>query len=310
MAVTVMENGLDKLISDLDSIGAEYSVDLPLAPRTSFHIGGNADLGVFPQNTDEAVAVLRAADAYGVRHMVLGNGSNVLFDDAGYRGAVIFTKKMRGINADGECITADAGAPLGAAAVAARDAGLSGLEFSYGIPGSVGGAICMNAGAYGGEMADVVASVTLYDRENGEVVTVDNAGMHFGYRKSIVGDRFVVLSASMRLPRGDKNMISEKMNELMRRRTEKQPLNYPSAGSVFKRSAPDVYVGKMIEESGLKGHTVGGAQVSLKHAGFIVNRGGATARDVNELIKYIQNKISEKYGIELECEIRRIPERS
>lgn len=306
-----MEAALEKYISRLGEANIEYECGLPLAPRTSFHIGGAADVGVFPAAADEIVAAIKEASTCGMRYMMLGNGSNILFDDAGYRGAVIFTKKLRNIVVRGERITADAGAPLGAVAVAARDAGLSGLEFSYGIPGSIGGALCMNAGAYGGEMSDVTESVTLYDTEEDRVIDLDGVNMGFGYRKSIVGCsvRYIVLRAVFHLAPGDKSTISEKMNELMQRRMDKQPLNYPSAGSVFKRSAPDIYVGKMIEESGLKGYMVGGAQVSEKHAGFIVNRGGATARDVNELIAHIQNTISEKYGVDLECEIRRIPER-
>ncbi len=169
----------------------------------------------------------------------------------------------------------------------------------------------MNAGAYGGELADVVKKVTLYDAYRDEVVVLAKDEMHFSYRNSIVGngERYTVLSAELQLEVGDISNISEKMNDIMRRRVEKQPLNYPSAGSVFKRSAPDVYVGKMIEECGLKGYSVGNAQVSEKHAGFIINRGGATARDVSRLIEYIQNTIMKKYGIKLECEIRRVPER-
>lgn len=306
-----MENSLERYISFLDAAGIVYERSVPMSARTSFRIGGPADLCVSPESVDAAVEAIKNADLCGVLTMILGNGSNVLFDDAGFRGAVIFTKKLRDVAVCGTHLTAGAGAPLGSVAVAARDAGLTGLEFAYGIPGTLGGALCMNAGAYGGEMADVTESVVLYDRERGCTVTLSGSEMDFGYRKSIVGDgsRYVVLGARLALSVGDKNMISEKMNELMRRRNEKQPLNYPSAGSVFKRSAPDVYVGKMIEESGLMGYSIGGAQVSEKHAGFIINRGNATSADVNALIAYIQNKITEKYGIDLECEIRRIPER-
>ena len=242
--------------------------------------------------------------------MVAGNGSNLLFDDAGYRGAVIFTKKICDISVSGTVISAGAGASLLALASVARKNGLSGIEFAYGIPGSCGGAVCMNAGAYGGELADVVKTVTLYDSECDDIVKFENKNMCFSYRKSIVGngERYTVLSVDLQLEAADVNAISEKMNEFMRRRVEKQPLNYPSAGSVFKRSAPDVYVGKMIEESGLKGYSVGGAEVSKKHAGFIVNVGSATAGDILELIARVQRAVLEKDGVALETEVRVVGE--
>ncbi len=306
-----MEAFYNEYISFLDANGIAHECNTSLAEHSSFRIGGNVDIAVYPETSEQAVKAIRAAKKIELRYMVVGNGSNLLFDDAGFRGAIIFTKKMRNISTEGSVLRAESGASLLSAAVAAKNAGLGGFEFAYGIPGSCGGAVCMNAGAYGGELADVVKKVTLYDAYRDEVVVLAKDEMHFSYRNSIVGngERYTVLSAELQLEVGDISNISEKMNDIMRRRVEKQPLNYPSAGSVFKRSAPDVYVGKMIEECGLKGYSVGNAQVSEKHAGFIINRGGATARDVSRLIEYIQNTIMKKYGIKLECEIRRVPER-
>lgn len=300
----------DNYAAELASLGIETRCNEPLSLHSSFKIGGTADIGVFPKTEDELCAVLRAANACGIRKMVLGNGSNVLFDDKGYRGAIIFTRMLRTRSVVGNILTASAGATLMSVATDARNAGLGGLEFVYGIPGSVGGAVCMNAGAYGGEISDVIESVTLYDATNEKIVTLTSSEMLFGYRKSIVanGERYTVISARFKLTPCDKSKISEKMTDYMSRRAEKQPLRYPSAGSVFKRSAPTVYTGKLIEDSGLKGYTIGGAQVSQKHAGFIINIGGATSADVNALIEHIKKVVFNNYGIELQCEIRRIPE--
>lgn len=303
------ENNLSAYAEKLAGLGIELKIAEPLSAHSSFKIGGAADIGVFPKTAGELVAALHTAAELSVRRLVLGNGSNVLFDDAGFRGAVIFTKKLRGKSIEGDILTASAGATLLSVAIEARNAGLGGLEFAYGIPGSVGGAVCMNAGAYGGEMADVIESVTLYDAIEDTTVTLPASEMRFGYRKSIVmdGERYTVISARFKLTQCDQSKISEKMNDYMSRRVEKQPLEYPSAGSVFKRSAPTVYTGKLIEDSGLKGYRIGGAQVSEKHAGFIINVGGATSADVNALIAHIQRVIFENYGISLQCEVCRIP---
>ena len=175
-------------IALLDTAGIEYTRDVPLAPRTTLRIGGNADVGVFPDSEKQIAEAIRDAKKCGARYMVLGNGSNVLFDDAGFRGAVIFTKKLRGVSVDATTLCAGAGASLLAVTTAARDAGLSGLEFAYGIPGSCGGAVCMNAGAYGGDMASVVAEVAVYDSEKDRICRLDASEMRFAYRKSIVGN--------------------------------------------------------------------------------------------------------------------------
>ena len=215
---------------------------------------------------------------------------------------------MSRITVDGNRITAGAGASVTALATTAKNASLTGLEFSYGIPGSVGGAVVMNAGAYGGEMSGVFESCEIFDTEKLELCVFSAAQMDYSYRHSIFTENknLICLSATFALKEGNKEEIEAVMRDLMGRRISKQPLDYPSAGSVFKRPAPDIFVGKLIEDSGLKGYTIGGAQVSEKHAGFIINVGGATARDVLDLVEHIRTVIRKNYGVELECEVRRV----
>lgn len=275
----------------------------PLCRHTTFRIGGAAELFLIPNNETALIAAIGFAKDAGVRHMVIGNGSNLLFDDEGYHGAVISTSGLCDIRIEENTITAGAGAQLINVCKAARDAGLSGLEFAYGIPGSVGGAVYMNAGAYGGEMSGVVESSTYLEQSELTVHTLSASEHNYGYRDSSYkhSDR-IILSASFSLKPGDSQEIGRSMTDYMSRRIDKQPLEYPSAGSVFKR-CPGHYTGQMIEESGLKGYSVGGAQISEKHAGFIVNRGNATAADVLSLVEFIQKTIKERYGCELECEV-------
>ena len=294
----------------LSDKGISFEKDAPLSARTSFKIGGNADIAVFPETESqllEAVAALRGAD---VRFMLIGNGTNLLFSDKGYRGAVIITKKMRKISVDGNILSVLCGDSFTEAAVAAKDASLTGLEFAYGIPGSCGGAVCMNAGAYGGEVSGVLLDMRVLDTASGEVFTVSKADADFSYRHSVIRDfpNYAVISARFALRHGDKNEINAYMQDIMGRRRDKQPLEYPSAGSVFKRPAPDMYVGKMLESLGLKGLTIGGAQVSQKHAGFIINVGGATAADVLALVEHIKKSVLSAYSVELECEICAVSE--
>lgn len=294
----------------LSDKGISFEKDAPLSMRTSFKIGGNADVAVFPETESqllEAVAALRGAD---MRFMLIGNGTNLLFSDKGYRGAVIITKKMRKISVDGNILSVLCGDSFTEAAVAAKDASLTGLEFAYGIPGSCGGAVCMNAGAYGGEVSGVLLDMRVLDTASGEVFTVSKADADFSYRHSIIRDfpNYAVISARFALRHGDKNEINAYMQDIMGRRRDKQPLEYPSAGSVFKRPAPDMYVGKMLENLGLKGFTIGGAQVSQKHAGFIINVGGATASDVLALVDHIKKAVLAAYSVELECEICAVSE--
>ena len=274
----------------------------PMSRHTSFRIGGPAALMALPRSREEAVAAVRAAAELEIEPFFMGNGSNLLVADRGTGRFLI--KTVPGLE---ECrnhrleLEADSGVSLARLAVFARDRGLAGLEFAHGIPGTLGGAITMNAGAYGGEMAQVVREVTCLNAEGG-VETVTQ--FDFGYRHSCFSDgRRLVLGAKLALERGEPESIRSRMEELSARRHEKQPLEYPSAGSMFKRPEGH-FAGALIEQCGLKGLTVGGAQVSEKHAGFVVNRGGATCRDVLELVEQVRARVLAQTGVELEMEVR------
>ncbi len=276
-----------------------------LAPHSTFRIGGEARLAAMPDTTEQIIDAVSAAKEAGLDFTVIGNGSNILFSDKGFDGLVIFTRNADSVVIKGNRVIADAGAPFTKLAVTVKNAGLTGLEFAYGIPGSVGGAVYMNAGAYNGEASQVVASSMAYDDLTGEVRMISREEHNFGYRTSVYSqnrDRLTVLSAEFELKEGDSAAIWETMQDLMRRRREKQPLEYPNAGSVFKRPQ-GYFVGKLITDAGLKGYTIGGAQVSEKHAGFIVNIGGATAEDVLRLVEHIQKTVQSQFGVMLECEI-------
>jgi UDP-N-acetylmuramate dehydrogenase len=236
--------------------------------------------------------------------LVIGRASNVVFSDDGFDGAVIFCGAWKELAIDGQMMTVSAGVSLASAATRAQEAGLAGLEFAHGIPATVGGAVFMNAGAYGGSIADVCVKTEYFDPVDGTCHTVCGADHAFAYRNSIYkkNPAYTVLSATLALTPDNDEAIAARMKEYMQRRRSTQPLEYPSAGSVFKR--PEGYfAGKLIEDAGLKGTRIGGAEVSEKHAGFIVNRGGATARDVRALVELIQARVLECFGVELECEI-------
>lgn len=275
--------------------------------HTSFRIGGPAKLFIEPKTEKELSAVLKKCRESKTEYTVIGNGSNLLVSDDGISKAVIrLSGEFEKIELlDETTVKAGAGASLGSLCRFALENSLSGLEFAFGIPGSVGGAAFMNAGAYGGEMKDVVLSCSHIDREgNGGVLSKEQLG--FSYRKSAYGENgFIVTGVTFKLQKGENGSIEEKMNDLLGRRKEKQPLSFPSAGSVFKR--PEGYfAGALIEQSGLKGKTVGGAQVSEKHAGFIVNIGSATCKDVKDLIEYCQKTVYDNFGVKLETEIKMI----
>ena len=294
-----------KALELLSAKGIKASENEPLAPRSTFRIGGAARLAAMPDSTDKIIEAVGTAKETGLDFVVIGNGSNVLFSDKGFDGLVIFTRGADSVVIRGNRVVADAGAPFTKLAVTVKNAGLTGLEFAYGIPGSVGGAVYMNAGAYNGEASQVVVSSTAYDDLTEEVRVIRGEEHNFGYRTSVYSqnrDRLTVLSAEFELKEGDSAVIWETMQELMRRRREKQPLEYPNAGSVFKRPK-GYFVGKLISDAGLKGYTIGGAQVSEKHAGFIINRGGATAEDVLRLVEHIQKTVQSRFGVMLECEI-------
>ena len=274
-----------------------------LSRHTSFRIGGLARMMVVARTMDDVLIVLQAAREQVETVKILGGGSNILAPDEGYPGVILLPPSGDIRRVSDTVIEADCGVPKAALAVYACREGLAGLEFAHGIPGTVGGGVYMNAGAYGGDMSQVVISTTAVN-STGEVVVIDNAGHKFGNRTSMFKENpgLIILSTRLRLTHGDPRKIRARMDDLMTQRRDKQPLEYPSAGSVFKRPEGH-FAGKLIEDSGLKGYTIGGAQVSEKHAGFIINRGGATAADVRCLIEHIQATVLRNYNIELECEL-------
>ena len=297
---------LDRKIADyLPDL--KYVEDEPMAKHISFRVGGAAKRMAFPENAEQLVLLMNFALSCGARALVIGKGKNLLVPDEGIDRLVIDVSDGMTRIADGgqaNEITAQCGASLARIAEYARRKGLSGLEFAHGIPGTLGGAVCMNAGAYGGEIKDVVASVTLLDPQAG-IRTLKGEEMQFSYRRSLLSEHpeYVVLSATFRLERGDSETIGARMRELMAKRKASQPLEFPSAGSTFKRPEGH-YAGPLIEGCGLKGRRVGGAEVSTKHAGFIVNTGGATCADVLALIEKVQKTVYDARGVMLEPEVK------
>ncbi len=283
--------------------GITYKENEPLADYTTMKIGGACDILVIPKEEEHIAALIQLCRREDIPYFVLGRGSNVLVHDNGYRGCVIYIGKSRAsIEIKGELVTATAGAGLSTVCKAALEDSLTGMEFAYGIPGSVGGALYMNAGAYGGEMKDIVYSCRYIDEE-GALREMSAEEMQLSYRHSVFsGRRCVITSVTMRLEKGDKSEIKAKMEELMSRRKEKQPLEFPSCGSTFKRPV-GYFAAALIEECGLKGYTVGGAQVSEKHSGFVINRGGASYEDVMSVVKHVKDTVREQKGVELECEM-------
>ena len=275
----------------------------PMSRHTTFRVGGEAECMAVVETKEELSQLISYLGRIEQDYFVLGNGSNLLVGDKGYRGIIVkLGPRLSAVGVEKNHIAAGAGALLSKVAFAARDAGLSGLEFAAGIPGSIGGAIVMNAGAYGGEMKQVVQMVRGIDKE-GEILTLDNDTMEFGYRTSIIRDRpFIVLGVVLKLTPGNKEEISARMEELMKQRKSKQPLEYPSAGSTFKRPE-GYYAGKLIMDAGLRGYRIGGAQVSEKHCGFVINRGGASAADIREVIEEVQERVKDRFHVRLEREV-------
>lgn len=283
-------------------------IDEPMKLHTTFRVGGPADFFVLPQTREEIRDIIRLCRHENVPYYIIGNGSNLLVGDRGYRGVILqISRKMNEIEVKGGKITAQAGALLSQIAAKALEAGLAGVEFASGIPGTLGGACMMNAGAYGGEMREVLASVTAMTQE-GEFVCLRADELEMGYRTSVFAKKgYIVLEADIFLEAGDKEAIRERMEDLKQKRNEKQPLEYPSAGSTFKR--PEGYfAGKLIEDAGLRGFQVGGAQVSEKHCGFVVNKDQATAGDVMELMRQVSERVESKFGVRLEPEVKRLGE--
>lgn len=286
-----------------NEFGGALRRNVPMRDYTSFRIGGAADAVLFAQSEEQLVRAVRLCKEAGERYLVVGNGSNLLVSDRGVRDLVIIIRDaFSQVSFSDETMTVGAGVRLTAAAQAAAGQSLSGLEFAYGIPGLVGGALAMNAGAYGGEMAQIVQSVRILEPD-GEIHEFSNEQMEFGYRKSALKNGRIALSATLLLHRGEEEAIRARMAQYKSARQGKQPLSFPSAGSVFKRPEGH-FAGALIENAGLKGVSVGGAQVSQKHAGFIVNTGTATCQDVLELIKLIQKRVLEQSGVQLETELR------
>ena len=284
--------------------GLFYLINEPMNRHTTFQIGGPADIVVYPTRRREICDLVRICRAEDIPYISLGNGSNVLVSDAGIRGLVIMTDRMHRITVDNDSrIEAWAGAPLSRVATIAKNYQLSGLEFAFGIPGTIGGAVYMNAGAYNHQMNQVITATEYVDGE-GQLCTVEGDDHQFGYRTSCFKDtNHIIVKTHLQLSPGKESEIFELMKQYTQARKEKQPLELPSAGSAFKRPE-GFFAGKLIEDCGLKGRRVGGAEVSTKHAGFIVNVGGAKAKDVLDLVDIIKTEVLQKFGVELEPEIK------
>lgn len=293
-----------ELITYFDSLELRYKINEPLSAHSSFRIGGPAALMVFPENRRQLVELLRILKPSGVRYTVIGHGSNLLFDDAGYNGVIVVTTGMCAVETDDSGLYAECGASCAAMAVAAEREGFCGLEFIYGIPGTCGGAVFMNSGAYVSSISELSPSVDCFDVGSGELLTLTGEVLDMEYRHSVFMSRpeLIILGAHLCLKRGDREQIRRLMEQNMAGRREKQPLEYPSAGSVFKRHE-GYFMGRVIQDCGLKGYRIGGAQISEKHAGFIINVGHATSADVLDLISHIKNIVLGKYGFIPECEI-------
>lgn len=282
--------------------------DEPMNRHTTFRVGGPADFFVLPSVIEEIRVVRELCCRGDIPCYITGNGSNLLVGDKGYRGVIIqIGKRMNAVRAEGERIFVQAGALLSKTAAAACEASLTGMEFASGIPGTVGGALRMNAGAYGGEMRQIVESAEVLTAE-GDVLDLSVEELKMGYRTSVISKNdYVALSAVLKLDRGEQKVIRARMEELKEKRVEKQPLEYGSAGSAFKRPK-GYFAGKLIQDAGLRGYRVGNAQVSEKHCGFVINRGGATAAEIVQLMTDVEDRVEEMFGVRLEPEVKRIGE--
>lgn len=294
----------ERLIDIMDQ--ESVLLDEPMKKHTTFRIGGPSDYFVLPKNIEEVKGVIALCKEKEVPFYILGNGSNLLVSDDGFRGVIIqLYKNMSHIEVEGNAIRAQVGALLSQIAAEALQNGLTGFEFASGIPGTLGGAVVMNAGAYGGEMKDVLTEVTALTQD-GEVKVLKKEELDLGYRTSVVGKKgYIALEAVVELQKGNPDEIKATMDDLKERRTTKQPLEYPSAGSTFKR--PEGYfAGKLIQDTGLRGFSVGGAQISEKHCGFVINKDHATAKDVAELMREVSDRVEAKFGVPLEPEVKKL----
>ncbi|MDD6441457.1 MAG: UDP-N-acetylmuramate dehydrogenase [bacterium] len=300
------ENFEKKLLKMIDK--EKILFDEPMKKHTTFRIGGPADYFIVPTEIEEIRAVVSLCEEMGMPYYVIGNGSNLLVADKGFRGVILqIYKAMNQVKIEGNVITAQAGASLAQIAKEALEHALTGFEFAAGIPGTLGGAVRMNAGAYGGEIKDILTKATVLTKE-GEVVELSKEELEFGYRTSIIERTGqIVLKAEIELSPGKREEIKAVMDDLRKKRVSKQPLEFPSAGSTFKRPEGH-FAGKLIQDAGLKGFCIGGAQVSEKHSGFVINTGNATASDVVELMRQVNEKVTDMFGVSLEPEVRRIGE--
>lgn len=296
---------MKELIAYLASRRIAFTEHCPLAGHSTLRVGGYAELAVFPQTEEQLVEVLGAVTRVGVPWITVGRGSNLLFPDGECSGAVIFTQRVMECCLNGCKIQVSAGTMLGTVATRARNSALTGAEFLGGIPGTVGGALVMNAGAFGSSMSKITLSSRYWDPDRGCVGELEGEAHCFGTRSSFYSahPRLTVLSALLRLEEGELEKIDRRMKEYHQKRSATQPLKQPNAGSIFKNPEGD-YAGRLIEECGLKGARIGGAEVSVQHANFIVNRGGASARDIIALIRFIRQTVYNTHGIVLECELR------
>ena len=299
-----MSASVNKLIDLLSENNISYTANELMSRHTSFKIGGPAEIFAMPCTIEDLCKVVSLSIDCNVPYFILGKGSNILVSDDGIKGVVVSCENLNRIEINGNTIICDCGASLTRCASEAKNASLAGLSFAYGIPGSIGGAVYMNAGAYGGQISDVLVSSTYFNPKTKQICTCVGEDHKFGYRESIYKENpdWIILSAEFKLTEGDQDKIKAEMDDFMDRRRSKQPLEYPSAGSTFKRY-PGHFTGQLIEESGLKGKMIGGAQVSEKHAGFIINKSNATSKDVKELINFVKSTIKSNYGFEIECEV-------
>ncbi|MBK5244777.1 MAG: UDP-N-acetylmuramate dehydrogenase [Eubacteriaceae bacterium] len=295
---------MEELIKKLNAVMASENIrrNEPMKNYTSFKVGGPVDILLMPQTKQEVAEALSICRDTDISLYIMGNGSNLLVQDGGVRGIILQTKALKHVEIDGETLMAEPGITLKDLADIALEEKLTGLEFASGIPGTLGGAVTMNAGAYDGEMKNIVASIEVID-ENGNLKTIPVEACDFGYRTSVMQKYgWLLIGINLNLRKGDYNEIKNKMMDFNARRQEKQPLEYPSAGSTFRRPE-GYYAGKLVQDAGFRGYCIGGAQVSEKHSGFVINKGDATAADILELIATIQAGVKEKFGVELATEV-------
>ena len=285
----------------------DIKIDEKLCEYVNFKVGGPADILLIPNSKEQVIKSIKICKENNIPFYLIGNGSNILVRDGGFRGVVLSLKNVKNIYVDGEKIEAECGVMLKEVSDKAIENSLTGFEFACGIPGTIGGAVFMNAGAYDGEISKVIESAEVID-ENCNIIRLSREELDFGYRSSLVMKKgYTVLSAVFKLEKGQVKTIKELIEDLTNKRESKQPLEYPSAGSTFKRPT-GYFAGKLIQDAGLKGYSIGGAAVSEKHSGFVINKGNATAKDITDLIKHIQDEVKKQFGVDLHPEVRIIGE--